>query len=224
MADLDTLAQDNAGAIRKYTRAVVFVAPESAESIDALTEVVESGTQPTLKALPELYKPVGLIKKADGISFSAERDMSDVESLGYAAPTRRDVLSEASSMSFTPHETNRLVTALYHGLNLDNVVPDPETGEVSYAKPTTPPTVHYRVLVIGRDGIGAGVHYKAWFVPRGLISETSENAMSAEDEASYGMTLSATPDPVLGYSVKEFQAGAGFQANAAALGWVAPTP
>ena len=224
MADLDTLANDNAGAIRKYTRAVIFVAPETADAVTAITEVASGGSVPTLKTVPALYKPVGLIKKADGISFSAERDMSDVESLGYAAPTRRDVLSEASSMSFTPHQTTRLVTALYHGLNLDNVVPDAETGEVSYAKPTTPPNIHYRVLVIGRDGIGANEHYKAWFVPRGMISETSETGMSAEDEASYGMTLSATPDPVLGYSVKEFQAGQGFKANAAALGWVAPTP
>lgn len=221
MADLDTLARDNAGAIRKYTRAVIFVAPESTEAITSLTEVVSGGTNPVLKAIPAGYKPAGLIKKADGVSFSAERDMSDVESLGYAAPTRRDVLSEASSMSFTPHETNRLITGLYHGLDLSTVVPDPETGEVSYAKPTTPPTMHYRVLVIGRDGIGANEHFKAWFVPRGLISETSETGMSAEDEASYGMTLSATPDPVLGYSVKEFQAGAGFKANAVALGWKA---
>lgn len=221
MADLDTLAKDNAGAIRKYTRAVIFVAPETAEAITALTEAVTVGANPTLKTLPEGYKPAGLIKKADGISFSAERDMSDTESLGYAAPTRRDVLSEASSLSFTPHETNRLITGLYHGLDLTNVVPDAVTGEVSYAKPTTPPMIHYRVLVIGRDGIGANEHFKAWFVPRGIISETSETGMSAEDEASYGMTLSATPDPVLGYSVKEFQAGAGFKANAAALGWTA---
>ena len=221
MADLDTLAKDNAGAIRKYTRAVIFVAPESAESITAITEAVTTGANPTLKTLPTGYTPAGLIKKADGISFSAERDMSDTESLGYAAPTRRDVLSEASSLSFTPHETNRLITGLYHGLDLSTVVPDAETGEVSYAKPTTPPTIYYRVLVIGRDGVGANEHFKAWFVPRGIISETSETGMSAEDEASYGMTLSATPDPVLGYSVREFQAGAGFKANAVALGWKA---
>lgn len=220
MADLDTLAADNARAIRKYTRAAVFIAPETAPAPTTLTEVVASAP-PTLMALPTGYKPIGLIKKADGISFTAEKDMSDTESLGYAAPTRRDVLSETSSLSFTPHETNRLVTAIYNGLNLDSVVPNVSTGEVSYAKPNQPPAIYYRVLIIGRDGIGAGEFFKAWFVPRGMISETSETGMSAEDEASYGLTLTATPDSILGYSVKEYQGGAGFKAQAAAQGWVA---
>lgn len=221
MADLDTLAKDNAAGIRKFTRAVIFVAPESAEPVTTLTEAgTGEGALPTLKALPEGFVPVGLIKKDDGIEFSAERDTSEVESLGYAAPTRRDILKEDSSLKFTPHETNRLVTALYHGLNLDNVVPD-ENGEVSYAKPTTPPAIYYRVLIVGRDGVGSREFYKAWFVPRGMITETESTAMSAEDEASYGMTLAATPDSVLGYSVKEFQAGSGFKADAAKLGWTA---
>ena len=221
MADqtIDQLAKDNAGAIRKYTRAVVLVAPMSADPIEKITADSEenSGT-PTLK-IPEAYKPVGLIKKDGGIEFSAERDISDVESLGYAAPTRRDILKEDQSITFTPHETNKLVAGLYNGLDLTGVKPDRTTGEVVYQKPTTPPALYYRVLIIGADGVGTGQFFKAWFVPRGMITETDSTSMSAEDEAQYPMTLAATPDPKLGFAVQIHEAGAGFKAEAAALGW-----
>lgn len=221
MADqtIDTLAKDNAGAIRKYTRAIVLVAPMTATAIEKITS--DSSTSPGTPTLniPADYKPVGLIKKDGGIEFSAERDISDVESLGYASPTRRDILKEDSSITFTPHETNKLVAGLYNGLDLKGVTPDSTTGEVSYAKPTTPPALYYRVLILGVDGVGDSAFYKAWFVPRGMITETDSTSMSAEDEAQYPLTLAATPDPELGFSVRVHEAGAGFKRDAAKLGW-----
>lgn len=223
MADqtIDTLAHDNAGAIRKYTRAIVLVAPSTAEPITHITKKGDGDGAISLD-IPEAYKPVGLIKKDGGIEFSAERDISDVESLGYAAPTRRDVLKEDSTLKFTPHETNKLVAQLYNGLDLSGIAPDATTGEVSYAKPTTPPAIYYRVLIIGADGVADGAFYKAWFVPRGMITETDSTSMSAEDEAQYPLTLAATPDAQLGYSVNIFEGGAGFKRDAEKLGWAKP--
>ena len=221
MADqtIDQLAKDNANAIRKYTRGIVMVAPMTAAPITKITaDSSTSAGTPTL-SIPEEYKSIGLIKKDGGIEFTAERDISDVESLGYAAPTRRDILKEDQTIVFTPHETNKLVAGLYNGLDLTGVKPDSTTGEVVYQKPTTPPALYYRVLIIGADGAGAGQFYKAWFVPRGMITETDSTSMSAEDEAQYQLTLAATPDPALGFAVQIHEAGAGFKADAAALGW-----
>lgn len=221
-ADLNTQSKDNAGAIRKYTRAVIFVAPMDAPEIEKLTTAGE-GNRVQLAKVPDAYKPIGLIRKSEGIEFSADRETSETESLGYAQPTRTDVTTEASSLTFTPHEETRLVQQLYYGLDLSDVTPDPSTGEVQFARPTLPATIYYRVLVVGVDGAGDQEFFKAWFVPRGQITETESTGMSAEDEAAYGMTLNATPDPKAGYSTKVVLGGAGFKKNQAELGWTPST-
>ena len=220
-ATFDTQSKDNSAAIRKYTKAIIFVAPITAPEIENITTAGDGG-KVQLAKVPQEYTPIGLIKKDDGIEFSADRDTSEVESLGYAAPTRTDITKETSTLAFTPHETNKLVEQLYYGLDLTDVKPDASTGEVSFAKPTLPATIYYRVLVVGVDGAGDQEFFKAWAVPRGQITETESTSMSAEDEASYGMAPSADPDSERGYSARTFEGGSGHKDNLAELGWTKP--
>lgn len=212
----EEIKKDNAAAIRKYTSAFIAVAPLSADPISTLMDKSDVGK---LAALPAKYVPLGLIKKDDGIEFSRDTDTSDVESLGYAAPTRKDIIKDDASLKFTLQENTKLAEQLYNGIDLTSITPDETTGEVSFANPTTPATMYYRFFIVGRDGSGDQEYFKAWYVPRGQISEVDSLSFSAEDEHAYNLTLTATPDPKEKFAVKTLLGGTGFKANAEALGW-----
>ena len=77
----------------------------------------------------------------------------------------------------------------------------------------------YRFLIVGRDDSGIRSSFKAWYVPRGQISEVDSLSFSAEDEHAYNLTLAATPDPTVKVAVKMFLGGTGFKVTAQALGW-----
>lgn len=212
----DEIKNDNAGAIRKYTSAFIAVAPLSADPVKTLMDATE-GTK--LAALPANYMPLGLIKKDDGIEFSRDTDTSDVESLGYAAPTRKDIIKDDASLKFTLQENTKMAEQLYNGIDLTSITPNETSGEVSFANPTTPATMYYRFLIVGRDGSGDQEFFKAWYIPRGQISEVDSLSFSAEDEHAYNLTLTATPDPKEKFAVKTFLGGSGFKAAAEELGW-----
>lgn len=210
MVNLDTIAADNAANIKKFTRAVVFFAPITATVPVTLTEVV-SAAPPTLLALPVDYVSGGLIKKDGGFEFSSDREIADVESLGYTSPTRKDVQSEDISVTFSLQEFKRVSFEKYLGADLSTATVDATTGEVSFARPITPELIEFRAFIIARDRSGPNATYYGRFYPRAVISEVDTQSFSPEDEYAFPLTMAAYPDATLGYAEKLFIGGPGFK-------------
>ncbi len=170
-------------------------------------------------ALPAGYVDLGYVSKDDGYSFGNETEMNEVTSHGVSDPTRRDIISTTSTVGFTAQETKRRVLELMHNVDLSAVVPDPATGEVAFNKPLAPATRYYRSLFLGRDGIGLSAIYMAVIYPRAMISETGEQSASDESEFGYPLTLTATPDSSVGYSVRMIWGGPGWKRMLARMGF-----
>src|SRR5690625_5723671 len=111
MASLADMQEHATQLIRKGLTGSVFVAPYSSDDeIDKLLD-----TDGSLLALPADYTDVGVISKDQGVSWSRDVDFADVASLGYAARTRRDVISDVTGIEFTMPETTAQALEPYGG-------------------------------------------------------------------------------------------------------------
>lgn len=177
------------------------------------------GTAIDLLALPSGYADIGLVRKEDGYSWGNEWEMAETSSHGYADPTRRDILSNVSTVGFTAQETKRRVLELFHNVDLSTVVPTATSGEVRFDKPLSMTTRYYRALFVGRDGIGTSAIYMGVLYPRAMVSETGEQSGSEETELAYPLTLTATPDSSAGTSVRYLFGGPGWKSLLSSMGF-----
>ncbi|MBA2696853.1 MAG: hypothetical protein H0U62_13680 [Actinobacteria bacterium] len=178
------------------------------------------GTAIELAALPTGagYVDLGLVTKDDGYSFGNEWETSEVTSHGIADPTRRDVLSATSTVGLTAQETKRQTLEMFHAVDLSGVVAT-ASGEFAFSQPLAPVTRYYRTFLLARDGIGDSAVYMGMLYPRSMVSETGEQAGSEESEFAYPLTLTATPDSTVGYSVRFLFGGPGWRAQLTKMGF-----
>ena len=211
----DELKRHQTHLIRKALEGSTFIAPTSAQLITALTD--ESSE---LLALPDGYVDVGLVSD-DGPQFGAEVESSDITSWGHVQPTRRDIISDVTTLSIVPQETNRWTVALYAGVDPDALTPDATSGELVIEKPTRPAPRYYRVLTIGVDESDAGEIYIARYLPRASVTDKDDQAFqSSSDEAlSWPVTLTGYLDSVAGYSEAFFFGGPGWKALLSDMGF-----
>lgn len=177
------------------------------------------GTAVDLLALPTGYSDIGLVTKDDGYTFGNEWEMAETTSHGFSDPTRRDILSNTSTIGLTAQETKRNVLEMFHNVDLSTVVPTPATGEIRFDKPLQQRTTYYRTLLIARDGVGPQTIYMGILYPRAMVSETGEQTGSEESEFSYPMTITATPDFAVGTAARFLFGGPGWIATLAAMGF-----
>ena len=176
------------------------------------------GTAIDLNPLPTGYADIGYVTKDDGYSFGNEWEMSEITSHGVSDPTRRDIMSTTTTVAVTAQETKRVVQEMFHAVDLSGVVPA-ASGEIAFNKPLAPTTRYYRVFFLGRDGIGDGAIYMGMVYPRAMVSETGEQTGSDESEFGYPLTLTATPDSTVGYSVRFLFGGPGWRSLLTKMGW-----
>jgi hypothetical protein len=205
--------------IRKIQAASVFFAPIAT----AIPTTFTAGTGADLTALPAGWEDIGLVTKDDAYTWGRDVGMSETTSHGYVDPTRRDITSNVSSLAFTAQETKLQTLSIYHNLDLSSVVPTPVTGEVTFNDPLTPGTRYHRVIAVGQDGAGTGTIYVIRVVPRAILSEPGEQTWSDENELVYPMTLTATPDTTLGYSIRYVFGGPGWKSQLVSMGFSAVT-
>jgi hypothetical protein len=163
------------------------------------------------------------VTKDDGYTWSRETEMSEVTSHGSTEPTRRDITSDVTGLQMTAQETSKTVLEISHNIDLSGVTPAATTGEIGYNRSIAPVTRYRRLISIGVDGAGADAFYIINILPRAMISEFGESTWSDEDELTYPMTWSATPDPILGYSFRQVLAGPGAKARLVSMGFSAAT-
>lgn len=163
-----------------------------------------------LLALPAGYDQLGYVTKDDGITFPRETENSDTTSWGAVEPTRRDIVSDVRSASFTCQETNRSVLEMYENVDLSAVEADLATGETTFNATSSPSTTYRRMIFLSYDGAGDDRIYIAKIMPRASVSEAGENTWSDQSELAYPMTVTAFQDPDAGYAVRHVFGGPGW--------------
>lgn len=197
---------DSPKQVRKVLEAVAFMAPESAEFIDTLTD--ESGA---LKALPSDYFPVGIVTR-DGYTFGGDTETEAVDALGYAQPIREDITGYTRTVTFQAYEVFRKeILALAYGMDLDTVT-QAVSGEITFDRPPLPEQRFYRLVVIGKDGSGDKEIYRGKAFPRVSVTSVPEEAWNTE-ALRFEITLSTYVDDEIGTGEREFIAGPGAQAD-----------
>lgn len=208
-------AADSPEQVRKILEAVAFLAPESAEEIEALTD-----TNSVLTALPTAYVPVGLVTP-DGYTFGGDTNTEAVEAMGYAAPVREDITSSTRTVGFTALEAFRKsLLELAYGVDLTGVT-KAASGEIVFDHPARPLQRFYRLIVIGRDGSGTREWFRGKFFPRCSITSFPEEVWSAANPVQFPITLSTYVDDVVGTGERDFIAGLGSKNSGTALGFAA---
>lgn len=201
--------------IRKALEGSTFIAPTSSSAITALT-----GSDSSLNALPAGYNDLGWMSD-DGAQFSSDVDSSDITSWGSVEPTRRDIVSDVTTLQVNLQETNKHTIGLYTGADMTSVIPDATSGEVAVSKPDRPPLRLWRVLTVGVDLSDAGEIYIARFLPRASVTDKDDQAFQSGDDEALGwpVTITAYKDDTLGYSERFYFGGPGWEALLGAMGW-----
>ena len=214
MATFEELRDAKGSLIRKALGGFIVVAPLDVEVPDKF--VTTDGGLVDLKALG--YERLGWLTKGDGINFSRDVEQQETESFGALEPTRIDFTKDVTSAAFRCQETNKQVLEMYYNLDLDGVVAD-ENFEFSFENEAQPATVYRRMIYIAKDGNGDDAKYIIKTMPRALVSEVQEQSWSSESELSYGLTVKATQDDDLGFSVRHSFGGPGFEGLLADMGF-----
>lgn len=213
MPTFDSLQNHADTLIRKGLQGSIFVAPTSVTA-----EIATLKDATGLLALPAGYTDVGRITKDQGASWTRDVETSDVTSLGSATPTRTDIVSVTSGLSFTMQESKRQVFELHNGQDLSAVTYD-ANGNISFDAPDRPADLYYRVLALFKDGEGTDAVYFAKWLPRAKVTETGEQAWNESSELQYPVTLRAFVDDTAGTAVRTLWAGS--TARLAQMGFTA---
>ncbi len=176
------------------------------------------GTAIDLAPLPAAYTDIGLVTKDDAYTWARNVEMAETRSHGYLDPTRRDITGNVSSLAFTAQETKLKTLEVYHNVDLQGVTAAAATGEFTFNDPLQAATRYHRVISIGRDGVGTQAIYLIRVMPRAMLSEPGEQQWSDENELVYPMTMTATPDSALGYSMRYVFGGPGWRALCSSMG------
>lgn len=202
--------------IRKSLDAAVFLAPATATLPASLT----SGASGDLLALPTGYEDVGWLDKGDGVTEGRKVDSQEVESLGSARPTRRDIVKVDNTIKFVMQQTHRLSLELYHGVAVDPAGFDATSKEVSFAEPARPATIYYRCLVIWVDLSGTDSIYAATSYPRVSVTDMADKKLAeGGPPVQYDVTLTAYMDNTAGYASKPMFGGPGWITRLDGMGW-----
>ena len=212
-ADVKT---ENNTLIRKAIDTFAAVAPYS---IAAITTPF-TGTTNALAALPASYSGLGWLSD-DGISLGRDVELSEISALGSTEPVRIDTRRVAKTLTCTALETSKLTRALYYGMNPTATITPNAGGVVEYTEPDQPIPNYVRLLAYSKDETENGEIYIVRSYPRARVTPNGEQVWSDGDAAmSYPLLFTATKDPVLGYSVKEWQGGPGSTGLNTAMGYV----
>ena len=157
--------------------------------------------------VPDRFVPFGLNTKDDGLTWSRQTEKSEVESHGYASPTRVDIVKDMRSLSITGQETKRSSLELYEGLDLSTTTitdlgAGSGVGSVRYDAPPIPALRDVEVLAIGKDGAGADALYLVRWAPRASMSEYTDQAWMEGTEVRYPVSLDCLVDDTVGTSLR----------------------
>nr|DAM46417.1 MAG TPA: major tail protein [Caudoviricetes sp.] len=192
------------GNVRKGLNAVAFLAPPSVDLPEALTD---AGGQ--LRELPAGWLPIGLLGK-DGLTFSADVSIEEVEALGYVESVRTDLVKAPKTVKLTALEAYRKhLQQLVYGVDLSQVKANKDTGEIVFDEAPLPLLEEFRLLTIMSDGPADD----EWLVGRGFprvkLNTIPEEAWKGDDAVQFELEFAVFSDEVLGTPCRHFVGGTG---------------
>ncbi|APE11069.1 hypothetical protein BO226_19230 [Rhodococcus sp. 2G] len=114
--------------ILKPNRMHIFGMGMDVDPIEYITE----GSNSQLSELPDGAWDFGLLLKDDAVTLTRELEKSDIMAVGYNNPIRSDFTSDIAGLQFTGLEANRYNIENNLGMDLSNMVANPETGEIAF--------------------------------------------------------------------------------------------
>lgn len=203
------LALDNSNNMFKALGGMIFAAALTVAIPPAFTS---AATADLIQLDPTMWQRLGFITKRDGITFARNINTDTEESWGVNEPTRTDITGDITSAAFTLQETTRYALEMYDFCDLTTVTPDATTGEVAYSKPATAVPMYRRMIFMGVDGAGTTRRYRFKIMPRAQLTAVRDEVWNNTSATAYPLTVTATTDPTLGYSVRNVLAGPGQKA------------
>ena len=217
MPSYDTLRGKKLELIRKATDGSVFVGPLT---VPLLTTLTTTATR-ELATLPVGMKDAGWVTE-DGVAFGRETATSDINSWGSTSPTRSDITTDETTITFTAQETNITTLGLATGFDMSTVTPTATTGEVDMKMGLVPSKKAYRVLALAVDKAPEGEIYIGRYFPRAEVNSFTDQTFSGGDSAvEWGVTMTAKADSTAGYAARYLFGGPGWHALLVAMGFPA---
>ena len=155
--------------------------------------------------IPPHFQPFGLTTKADGATWNREIETADVESHGYAQPTRRDITKDLRSLDITAQETKRFTQELSEQQRI--VAKISATNSVRFDASARPETIELEVLALAKDGVGADALYCARWLPLAPTRPSGEAKWVEGDEWGHPYTIDAMVDDVVGTAMRTWWFG-----------------
>lgn len=213
VASFDSVRTPNVKNIRKALQGAVFV--KRWEETD--TPITTVYTTAAGLVIPDGYTDVGVLSKSSALRFARDTNTADVESWGYAQPTRRDITGDTTTVQFTMQESKRQVMELYNTTDLSAVVADTE-GNVVIDKPSRPQALDYRVFSLCKDGDGADAIYWLDWLPNCQVTAVEDQENSEAAEKAYTVTLTGYEDPAIRTAHRQVWGGPGLDPAAMGFG------
>ena len=208
----ETVAAPNAGLIRKALKGTFLLGKYGTAPL--VTSLVATGGQ---IQIADTYESLGWISE-DGLTFSRNRDFSEVRGWGSGTVLRRDVSSDDRTVQFAALEDKRLTHELRESLDLADVEMS-AAGEFKYELLAKPDIMYWRGVAIGVDGEGSSRFYVAKVFHKLTVSDMDDEAWTdGDDPLTFNVTMTAQPDDVTGTLGTEFIFGPGALARADAMG------
>jgi hypothetical protein len=212
----DALQKRKNELIRKALEGSIFVAPDG----NTLPTAMTTGASGDLLSLPDGFVDVGWVDSKQGATWARKPTVADVDSWGSLEPTRTDFTADDRSLQFTAQETKAITLELAEGVDMSTVVPDATTGEVQFAVPIRPETRYYRAFGLFVDGDGSNAIYVGRLMPRAVVTAVGDEVWSQDTDAVVRpLTLSARTDSTVGYAMRHFFGGPGWQAILSEMGF-----
>ena len=208
----DSVRTGNVKNIRKALAGAVFVKRWAAGD-PAITKVYTTAGG---LIIPTGYRDVGVLSKSSAAKLARDTNTSDVESWGYAQPSRRDITSDVTTVQFTMQESKRQVFELYGGVDLSAVKADTD-GNIVIDKPNMPQSIDWRVFVLCKDGDGADAIYWLDWLPNAQVTGVEDVENSESAERAYTVTMTGYEDPAVRTAHRQVWGGPGI--DAAAMGF-----
>ena len=215
MPSFSTVKAAERSLLLKPLDAAIFLADHYTAAPTAYTDVSSA-----LKALPEAFEPVGLIKKKDGVTFGKKVDSERTESYGEAEPTRIDMVSIEHSLEFSPQQVSRLTLELTTRADLSTVTAG-ANGEVRFAEPTSLSVRYYSALAIAKDGDDAEPIFVFRYMPMVALTDTGDQTWDMADTIPPKVTMTPFRDDTAGFAVEHAFGGLGWKQIATKAGFAA---
>lgn len=206
MVTLEEAAQFKEENLFRALEFAVFAKPAEEGDEEVTFAYDESGI-----FVPEGYDPVGFTTKDDGATWSRNTENSDDTSHGRSQPTRRDITSDVSGLSFTAQESKRLTMELFWSQEIAEQVT--EHG-IYWDKATRPSPRRVRLLGVATDLAESGLVVCARWLPNAQLDEGSDQTWSDSAATTYPLSFTAFHSSTFGTAFREMWGGPGFDSTA----------